>query len=129
MITNICFAIIFLLMMFSGCVKEESLTPELQGAWVESSLREDTIIFNSPDFDFGENWFDLRREGMISSGPYEYRIHGDSISVHWMLSSCTCWEIYYFRLDNRKDEFRIGNFYYSEELNSESLIFVKIQHK
>lgn len=115
---------LILLSILSGCEKEESLTPKLQGEWVESSLRKDTIIFNSPDFDFGENWFDLRREGMISSGPYEYRIHGDSISIHWMLSSCMCWETYCFEAGD--EDFFIGKFYTSEEIKSDRLRFEKI---
>ncbi|MFW5821395.1 MAG: hypothetical protein ACOCWA_08900 [Bacteroidota bacterium] len=115
------------LSLLSGCEKEDSIKPELQGKWIESSLRKDTIIFNSPDFDFGENWFDLKREGMISSGPYEYRIHGDSISIHWMLSSCMCWPAYYFKALKGRDEFRIGKFYDSEELDSEILVFEKLK--
>ncbi len=119
--------ILILLSLLSGCEKEESITTGLQGEWVERSLRKDTIVFNSPDFDFGENWFDLRREGMISSGPYEYRINGDSISMHWMLSSCTCWETYYFKPDKGKDYFRIGKFFDSEELDSNILVFDKLK--
>ena len=122
---NIYCLILILLSLLSGCEKQKSLTPGLQGEWVEASLRKDTIIFNSPDFDFGGNWFDLRREGMISLGPYEYRIQGDSISIHWMLSSCMCWETYCFEAGD--DEFVIGKFYTSEELDGEHLSFEKIK--
>jgi hypothetical protein len=115
---------LLLLLFFTFCQKE-NVSPGLNGVWVEKSLSKDTIIFDSPDFDFGENWFELRRDIKLSTGPYEYTIKEDSISIQWMLSSCYCWRSYYFKLDPGGKEFVIGKFYDSEELSSPLLRFIK----
>ncbi len=113
------------LFVFLACEKDDAIPSEPHGVWVEKSMRRDTIIFNSPKFDFGDYWFDLRRDEMLSTGPYEYRIEADSISINWMLSSCMCWKNYYFRMAN-SNEFTIGKFYDSEKLNSSLLSFEKL---
>ena len=117
---------LFFILLFS-CEKDDHQTSELKGVWIEKSLRNDTIIFDSPEYDFGGNWFELRRGVMLSTGPYEYKLMEDSISIHWMLSSCTCWRTYYFKPYPLKNELRIGKFYYSEELKAEILVFESLR--
>lgn len=117
---------LLLIVFFSACQKDE-ISPGLSGIWVEKSLGKDTLLFDSPDYDFGENWFELRREVKLSTGPYEYKIEGDSISIQWMLSSCWCWRSYYFKLKEGGKEFVMGKFYDSEELTSGLLTFRKVR--
>ncbi|MBE0653779.1 MAG: hypothetical protein IH594_08270 [Bacteroidales bacterium] len=121
-------AFIFFLfvILFLSCEKNDDQLSELKGVWIEKSLRNDTIIFNSPEYNFGGNWFELRRGVMLSTGPYEYKLIEDSITVHWMLSSCTCWRTYYFKLNSFKNELGIGKFYDSEELEAEILLFERL---
>jgi hypothetical protein len=114
-----------LILSFTACQKEE-INPGLTGIWVEKSLGKDTLLFDSPEYDFGENWFELRRDVRVSTGPYDYIIEGDSISIQWMLSSCWCRRNYYFKLDGQENEFVIGRFYDSEELSSALLTFRKL---
>lgn len=115
-----------IILSVAACQKEV-VNPILSGVWVEKSQEKDTILFDSPDYDFGENWFELRRDVKLSTGPYEYKIKGDSISIQWMFSSCYCWRSYYFKLDRGETEFVIAKFYDSEELASGLLTFKKVR--
>jgi hypothetical protein len=118
------YLLILAIFFFSSCEKENNSDQQLDGMWVETSLRKDTIIFKSSDPLWGGNWFELKRDVMLSTGPYEYTLSADSISLHWMLSSASLWQTYYFQID--RDEFLIGKFYDSE-LDLELLRFKKIK--
>jgi hypothetical protein len=124
---NILLVIILIFIFSSGCEKDNNVLPDLTGVWVEETRGRDTLIFNSPEYNFGTNWFDLRKQDIVSTGPYEYRLFSDSISIHWFLSSSMSWHNYYFKMTRTDREFMIGRFYESEELKGEILSFVKVE--
>lgn len=121
------FRLIFLVVIaiFSGCEEDENIL-ELEGIWVEKTMAKDTLVFNSPEYDFGKDWFELRKENMVSTGPYEYELFSDSISIHWFLSGSMTWQNYYFKMTRTNREFMIGRFYDSEELRRDLLSFVRV---
>lgn len=102
----------------------------LDGVWIEQEDRSDTIIFERLD---GGSFLLLNRGREIrngndlpkyGSGPYNYQIQGDSISMLSMLSSCSsCHKTYYFAV--RGTELRIGDFYRKDSANLQTLTFVK----
>ena len=87
----------------------------LKGTWVEIVGETDTLIFDnhiSPDV------FLLRREkemwnGQLlpkrGSGMYKFKLKEDEISIYNMISSCVCFNDYYFK--TQSNQITIGNFY------------------
>jgi len=109
--------ILLLLCMLTACGKEDSGLPEFRGIWVETSKGDDTMVFNDSEYDFSMEWFELRRESMTGTGPYYYRIEGDSIYLRWMLSSLYRDNPYFFSRMG-EEEFLIGKFYDSDIRNA-----------
>lgn len=88
---------------------------ELDGNWVETLSRTDTITFEKLD---SSDSFNLNRgvevlDGMSKpkyrSGTYLYTLGDGNISLKWLLSSNSAYEEYYFRLKGNR--LRVGNFY------------------
>ena len=110
----------------------------LLGTWVELLKRSDTIVF-SPVYDGQNPVFNLKRgtriteEGYILpdyfSGPYNFKISQNSISVYWFLSSGS-YQTYYFKHLLGEDKFEIGNFFKDPEkrkLEKDTLVFVRLK--
>ena len=115
-----------------SCSKDDmkSLTStELQGKWIESVTRLDTVSFETVDsFDMMnlsrgielKNGYFLPKSG---SGPYKYKLLEGEISLYWVLSSDSKFKDYYFKMNGNK--FNIGNFYGSTI--GETLVFEKLE--
>lgn len=115
--------VIFVLVIgaFFSCSKENKLmlsAEDLSGEWIEVDTRSDTLHFTSLD---GMDIMTLRRgfemrDGhllpRLASGPYEYRLENDRISLHWTLSSNSAFETVSFAIQDRR--LTIGNFYDSK---------------
>jgi len=124
--------IIIALFILSSCTKNDNNVIDasgLKGQWIEMESRSDTLSFESWDsleimnLKRGKevkNGFLLPKLG---SGPYEYSLSSEIISLKWMLSSNSNPNEYYFKVTN--DELEIGNFYNS--LNGETLTFEKLK--
>lgn len=131
----------FLLILITGCEKssvfegfdEYVQISSLDGVWVEKVNQKDTIDF---DAWLGTNYFILKR-GLVyrngyyipkeHSGPYEYEISKDSITLQWGLSSSYNYDPYYFRVNKSLDAFMIGNFIYDNRPKTGILIFERIE--
>jgi hypothetical protein len=116
-------AVIIFAIFLISCQKEKFTFPDpgtlpkgLTGSWVEISTGTDTIVFNS-DIDSG--FFLLSRGfGMtngyylpvIGSGPYSYKITGNSIFVLDGLSSSMQGGTFYFSFDEPNLTIKIGKF-------------------
>jgi len=132
------FSLVFFL---SNCIysqKSVLKTSPLKGTWVELTRKSDTIVFSS-EFDGQNPVFNLKRGTRITeegytlpdyySGPYNFKLGQNSISVYWFLSSGS-YRTYYFKLISGEDKFEIGNFFKDPEKKkpeSDTLIFMRIK--
>ena len=101
-----------LILMASACGKTEPLPSDgrLTGVWVHETTGTDTIDFDAHARS-DKNAFELKRKpGSPKAGPYAYEIKGESIQVHWMLSSAFAPDPYFFKLSADGRSFRIGAF-------------------
>ena len=109
----------------------------LKGTWIEREKKTDTIVFSS-EYDGQNPIFNLKRGFRISeghklpdyySGPYNFRLGQNCISVYWFLSSGSI-QTYYFKLIPGENKFKIGNFFKDPErkkTESDTLIFLRIK--
>lgn len=120
------------------CQKIESKTSPLQGTWVELMKRSDTMVFSS-EYEGQNPVFNLKRgtrtteEGHILpdyfSGPYNYKLDQNSISVYWFLSSGS-YQTYYFKHIAGEEKFKIGNFFKDpggKKTECDTLIFIRLK--
>jgi hypothetical protein len=134
--------IVFLFVMFcSGfiaCEKNnvEPLKPE--GIWVESTKGTDTMVFDNLNARFVLNrGKEMQGEFLMplsNSGPYDYKLINDSISVKYDGASIPYYRNFfanysnfYFKMDSQKQQFQIGNFYVDSLGQHDILTFTKIQ--
>ena len=110
-----------LILMASACGKTGLMPSDGRrtGVWVHETTGTDTIDFDESPSMAGEATFILKRGTEVingltlpksGSGPYWYEIKGDSIQVHWMLSSAFAPDPYAFKLSADGRSFRIGAF-------------------
>lgn len=92
-----------------------STSPAVQGLWVETGTRTDTLRFQSID---GTNLMTLSRGREFRSGhwlpkprsgPYNYKLEGGKISLYWLLSSKSSFTDYNFRKEG--DLIEVDNFF------------------
>ncbi len=118
------------IILVSCCGNKLNPAITLEGNWVETSTKTDTLEFVF--FDSNETTMLLKRgtelrDGHIlpkpGSGPYDYKIVGDEISLRWFASSLSTFNNYYFKQTN--DLIEIEDFY-DANLGSTILIFKKL---
>ena len=119
-------AIVAVVLSCIGCKKEDIHSNELTGTWIEATDKADTLVF------FGTESFMLNRGKEMSnghilpkygSGIYEYKLQNDSISLYNSISSCYCFNNYYFEIKN--GTLKIGDFYRKNLTQQGTLTFVK----
>ena len=123
--------LIFVLALL-GCSKNDTdllSSSELKGKWVETETRMDTISFELLG---GAEVMNLARGKEIRngsllpkywSGPYNYNLINEKISLNWLLSSNSNYNDYYFKIIDKR--LNIGNFY--ESSSGEILTFEKLE--
>ncbi len=138
-ITKLAFSCLMIIFFGNAsCQKNGLKKSPLNGAWIESIKKTDTIVF-APEFDGQNPVFELKRGFRITeegyklpdyfSGPYWYKLSGDSISLIWFLSSGS-FQTYYFKLKPDENKFLIGNFFKNPENTGnekDTLVFIKIE--
>ena len=108
-----------------SCEEDVIETPPIDGIWVETIYKSDTLVFESES-----ELFNLNRGGEnlslnARSQPFFYNLEKDSISISWVFSSATFGRKYYFQMDSK--QIRIGNFFVDSLNNqNEILTFLKI---
>lgn len=120
------------------CQIAELKASPLTGTWVEFSKRNDTIVFLS-EYDGQYPIFDLKRGTRTTeqgytlpgylSGPYNYKLDQNCISVHWFLTSVLLFQTVYFKKISGEEKFEIGNFFKDPEkkkTESDTLLFVRL---
>jgi len=109
----------------------------LKGTWIEMEKKNDTMVFSS-EYDGQYPIFNLKRGFRFTegdklpdyySGPYNFKLGQNSISVYWFLSSGS-FQTYYFKLIPGENKFKVGNFFKDPERNkseSDTLMFIRIK--
>jgi len=104
----------------------------VSGSWIHTTSNTDTLEF-LPEYDGSNPIFWLKRgknEDNLpksNSGPYSYELSENAISINWFLSSNSNYHSYYFKLSPDKEMLKIGNFYSESKINTDTLIFRKIE--
>jgi len=115
------------LLALLSCEEETVEVPQLNGVWVEQKDKLDTIYFET-----GEKLFTLQRGKEMKnghllpkfgSGAYIYKLKVDSISLYNKLSSCYCFDDYYFKAE--EGALKIGAFYDENFSGQEIRTFIK----
>jgi hypothetical protein len=125
-------AAIFMLILLS-CERDDNVdlmtSSDLTGKWIEIKTKTDTLVFESWDtmevmnLKRGKemrNGYLLPKAG---SGPYEYKLADEKISLYWMLSSNYSFKDYNFKQTG--DKLTIDNFYGSS--SGATLTFKKLK--
>jgi hypothetical protein len=125
------YGLFLLIAVFLSCSKDDAKHENFSDSkekWVETQSRTDTIYFeilDGLDLLYLNRGKEIRNGSLLpkgKSGPYQYRVTGDKISLYWMLSSNSAFNDYYFKIDDKT--LSIGNFYESEV--GEILTFEKL---
>lgn len=128
---------LILLFCNASCQKNPLTKSPLSGTYIETEKKTDTIVFLS-EYDGQKPVFELKRGYRISdgyklpdyySGPYNYQIYQDSISLYWFLSSGSA-QSYYFKSLAEEQKLIIGNFFKNPENpanEKDTLVFIRIK--
>ncbi|MEK6480035.1 hypothetical protein WJR50_21005 [Catalinimonas sp. 4WD22] len=123
------FALITIIMLGSSCQEDENDVIMLDGSWVESVDKADTLVFRRGESFFLLNRGKEERNGHLlpkyGAGMYEYSIDDDTISVRNLVSSFL--GFYNTFINIEQDRLIIGDFYQKDTTSQQSLIFEKIQ--
>ena len=123
---------ILICISFFSCSKTTLEPGPVRGVWVEASLRQDTLSFVKFDPD---RYFTLDREREFrnghslpksGSGPYDYILKNDSISIRCGWSNSLNFQTLYFKFDPQRDLIQIGNFYDDSKNAAAILSFTKL---
>ncbi len=107
--------IAIVLVALISCDKNDIENSTLNGVWIETVHKTDTLVFDNQYSGFILNRGTEMRNGYLLpkylSGPYMYEIENDSISLLWSASSSSYTNKYYFKVDLKNNQIKIGNFY------------------
>ena len=121
---------VLVLVLSTSCDKNNIENSTLDGVWVEANHKTDTLVFDNQYTGFILNRGTEIRNGYLLpkylSGPYMYEIENDSISLRWSASSSSYANKYYFKLDSKNKEIKIGNFFVDSIHSGEILTFTKV---
>ena len=122
--------IVFVLVTSTSCDKNDIENSTLNGVWIETIHKTDTLVFDNQHTGFILNRGTEIRNGYLLpkylSGPYMYEIENDSISLRWGASSSSYAKNYYFKLDLKNKEIKIGNFFVDSINTGVILTFTKV---
>jgi hypothetical protein len=110
------FGLVVILTVLIGCTNDNLNTPvTLDGKWVEITTKTDTLTFglmgDKPALILNrgnemKDGFSIPKSG---SGPYDYKLLTNKISLRWYASSNSAFNDYYFNQTGNQIE--ISNFY------------------
>lgn len=119
-----------LFILLVSCKKDPVETASIDGTWVETTQRMDTLVFDHQHPFFDLNRGKELRDGHLLpkylSGPYLYEIGKDNIYLRWGLSSSSSGTNYYFNADSKNGQMSIGNFFVDSISKNEVLTFSRI---
>lgn len=104
-----------LFFLLVSCEKNSVEKAQIEGIWVETTQKMDTLVFDHHHPSFFLNRGSELRNGYLLpkflSGSYSYELGKDSISLRWGLSSSMSGNNYYFNLDSKNGQISIENFF------------------
>ena len=122
--------IVFVLVTLTSCDKNDNENSTLNGVWIETIHKTDTLVFDNQHTGFILNRGTEISNGYLLpkslSGPYLYDIKNDSISLRWGASSSSYANKYYFKLDSKNKEIKIENFFVDSINTNVILTFTKV---
>jgi len=122
--------IAFVLFALTSCGKDDIENSTLNGVWIETIHKTDTMVFDNHYTGFVLNRGTEIRNGYLLpkylSGPYMYEIEDDSISLRWSASSSSYANKYYFKVDLKNKQIKIGNFFVDSINTGVILTFTKV---
>ena len=122
--------IAFILVTLTSCDKNEIENSTLNGVWIETIHKTDTLVFDNQYEGLILNRGTEIRNGYLLpkylSGPYMYEIQNDSISLLWSASSSSYTNKYFFKVDLKNRQIKIGNFYDDSINKGVILTFTKV---
>lgn len=122
--------LILVLVTSTSCDKNDIENSTLNGVWVETIHKTDTLVFDNQHEGFILNRGTEVRNGHLLpkslSGSYMYKIENDFISLQWSASSSSNANKYYYKLDPENKEIKIGNFYVDSINSGTILTFTKV---
>lgn len=122
--------IVFILVTLISCDKNDIENSTLNGVWIETIHKADTLVFDNQHTGFILNRGTEIRNGYLLpkylSGSYMYEIENDSISLRWSASSSSYANKYYFKSDLNNKQIKIGNFYVDSINTGAILTFTKV---
>lgn len=123
--------LVFVSFMYNSCTKDKQANAKyMNGVWIESSLRLDTLDFDKQSLMGFENdpsvvSFRSRPYKDITinpdypvnhSGIYNYYLEGNKIFMRNLISSSTYYQQYYFAMASNQQSFTVLRFYGRKEL-------------
>jgi hypothetical protein len=125
-------ALLFISLIVLVSCKKSGLSADLiQGSWIESTKRTDTLVFhNSSSMFFLNRGKEIQGEYLLpkqGSGPYTFELKTDSISINWALGGSVNYRNLYFKMDSQNKQFQIENFFVDSLSNHDVLIFTRIK--
>jgi len=122
-------ATILIILLGTSCQEDEAGVRSLDGTWIESADRLDTLIFKENEDFFILNRGKEERNGHLlpkyGSGVYLYELRQDTISIRNMVSSYSGFYNVFVKVG--EDQLTIGDFYQKDTLNPQLLMFEKLQ--
>lgn len=113
-----------------SCEKNNTEKVPLDGTWIEASHKTDTLVFDDQHTFFNLNRGTEIRNGYLFpkylSGSHFYEIRKDSISLRWVFSSSSYGKNYYFNVDSKNGQIKIGNFFVDSLDKNATLTFSRI---
>jgi len=120
--------IVLVIVLSISCDNDNSVISSIDGVWIETIHKKDTLVFDNQFSGFILKRGTEIRNGYLLpkylSGPYEYEIENDSISLRWGASSSSYATNYYFNLDLKNKEINIGNFF-DNSINAPAIMTFK----
>lgn len=119
-----------LFFLLVSCEKNTIEKAPIDGIWVETTQKMDTLVFDNQHPSFNLNRGSELRNGYLlpkySSGLYLYEIKKDSISLRWLFSSSAYGHNYSFKIALENEQLKIGNFFVDSLNKNGILIFSRI---
>ncbi len=122
--------IVLALLILTSCDKNNLENSKLNGLWVEVNHGTDSLVFDNQTTCLNLKQGTEIRNGFLlpkyNSGLYMYEVENDSISLRSAVSSSSYANKYYFKLDLKNKEIKIGNFFVDSINNYVILTFTKV---
>jgi hypothetical protein len=128
------YAFLIIAITLMSCTSDSLSTPDLlKGKWIEVNTKSDTLVFGlfgdqeAMMVNRGYEMRDSFRLPKHGSGPYDYKISKDRISLRYYLSSYNGYFDYKFKLDLKTSRIEVDKFYETTDSTVTKLVFERLK--